>query len=177
MPTLCFCVLTLHSSAERLWYSGHPDTAKWRSCFPVRWPIGAKETHTHRTTEFGGRVWLTSFTDKLVSRLATRVDIIRVTQRVASWSGTLHVEIVGLVATPAFGPVRKVLVGVSVGRVLWLALIVRGVGAGYVQLGLWRWSVACRGQRRGLVMVTWSLQVWGIYMDRREVRTRSQLAD
>jgi len=29
---------TLHSSAERLWYSGHPDMEKCRSCFPVRCP-------------------------------------------------------------------------------------------------------------------------------------------
>ena len=71
-----------------------------------------------------------------MSRLAAQVDIILVTQGVASWGGTLHVEIVGLVATPAFGPVRKVLVGVSVSRVLRLALVVRGVGAGDVQLGL-----------------------------------------
>lgn len=38
---------TLHSSAERLWYSGHPDMEKCRSCFPVRCP--AKD-HKKTTT-------------------------------------------------------------------------------------------------------------------------------
>lgn len=36
---------------------------------------------------------------------------VQLTQRVAPWRGTLHVEVVALVEAPAFGPMGKVVGG------------------------------------------------------------------
>ena len=56
------------------------------------------------------------------------------TERVTSRCGALHVKVVGFMAAAAFGSMREVLVRLSARWVFRLALVVRGVGAGDVQL-------------------------------------------
>ena len=84
------------------------------------------------------------------------------TERITSRCGALHVKVVGLVAAAAFGSIREVLVRLSASRVFGLALVVRGVGAGDVQLRLGRRGVTRRRQGRGFIMVASWFEIRGV---------------
>ena len=75
------------------------------------------------------------------------------TQRIASWGWTLHVEVVALVKAPALGPVGGVAVRVLLGRVLVLTFVVRGTGAGHVDVRLRGLGIARGRPGRGFVAV------------------------
>lgn len=81
------------------------------------------------------------------------------TKRIAPRRRAFHVEVIGFVTAAALGPMGRVLFRVSAGLVLGLTLVVRGVGAGDVQLGLRRGGISCGRQRWRFVLVCSTLQV------------------
>lgn len=87
---------------------------------------------------------------------------INFTKWVAPRGWTFHVEIISFMATASFGSVGEIFIRVSVGLVLGLALIVRGVGTGNVQLRLRGRRISRGRQRRRFVMIRSSLQVLSI---------------
>ena len=84
------------------------------------------------------------------------------TKGVTPRCGAFHVEVVGLVAAAALRAMGEVLVRVPAGCVFGLALIVRGIGAGDVQLRLRGGGIPCGRQWRRFIVVRSSFQVRGI---------------
>ena len=91
--------------------------------------------------------------------------------------GAFHVEVVGLVTAAALGSMGEVFIGVPVGLVFGLALIVRRVGAGDVQLRFGGRGISCGRQWRRFVVVRCSFQFWSIWSNGRQTATtlRKQL--
>lgn len=160
------CVCTLHSSAERLWYRGHPDMEKCLSCFPVRWPERKRMERWDRTPRVG-------LQEQDIWSKEKPFSICALTHWVASRCWALHVEVVALVEAPSFWPVGKVmgcgllewqLFGQSLILLLWnYDIIARRhkviAGARNFNIRLRGWGVTCRSARRGLVPFCPLLQV------------------
>lgn len=131
--------------------------AKCRSCFPVRWPTQIQKNVKSK------KVWKYRNKHEYL-RLAhcTVRQTFFFTKGVTPRCWTLHVEVVGFVTAAALGSMGEVFIRVSVRLIFRLALVMRSIGAGNVQLGFRGGCISCRCEGWRFIVVCSSLQVWCI---------------